>query len=527
MTALTQQNADGVLTYLDVAAVRIQAYLGRSRHLWGRRGASAVLTEMSKTTEIERLAAIWSTELGTTVTPNAEAPEVDGVISLTLADPASAERVATTVAKWLSAVLPGIHLVARLSGGMGYVRSRATEGAVTPILEWLPAQLEYPPTRLCKECGQDAAVATLQIGDQQLPACADCAARRTWTEHEWSVRQGPTRRPAVVRRNLAGGGKPDQWVDLGTFTVENRLLDAFGVEAAVGDFAELAALGRHRQGNHLATVAADGNALGVFFKAAERTVTEREQRGEATPEDRTVLASLSQAVAATTWDALRVATSAVFDASAGEPLPVIPHVLGGDDVLVSVTADRAWRFVRHLLTGFTSTADGSPSLLAAAATQLRLPPPTLSAGVVISHASLPFGQQVSLAGELLEQAKHAVRGQEHSVTWLDTTSEGTSPLPDRRALTLEQLSRWAPGLDQLTGIPASAQHALLREVDTADPVLAQQRVRGRLRRQEPAVVDAVLAFLDAAGDSLLAEESNAEECVRALRGGLSLARWWR
>jgi hypothetical protein len=514
-------------TYLDVGAVRIQTYLARSRHLWGRRGASAVLAEICRPDSVDDLARELSADLPVTVRRNDEAAEVDGVVSVII-EPAAGtttaapdpdglpRRVAERIAAWMSRELPGLQLEAHAAGGADYITARRALARM-PVLEWLPAQLEYPPNELCSECGQDAAVADIVVVDRRQRVCADCYARRTWTQRGG---QGPTRHPAVVYRRMADVG-----TDVGTFTVEARLLAALGIDSAVDDFGDLASLSRRRRGNHLATIAADGNALGAFFAAVKDRVAAPAVGAEPPRQGRELLGSLSRDVATTTWEALLAATAEVFDRGGGDEfVPVTPHISGGDDLLVSVTADRTWRFVLTLLQAFGGLT--APSPLTTAAVRLGLDPPTLSAGVVISHASLPFGQQVTLSAELLEQAKTAVSGHGFSVAWLDTTRDGSRPVEGRQPLMLTELMTWKPGLDRLAGLPQSTLHGLRREIDTGDARYAQQRLRSRLRRQEPAAADAVRAFLDCAGDNLLSADWHAAECVRVLQAGLSLAMWW-
>jgi hypothetical protein len=510
-------------TYLDVGAVRIQTYLARSRHLWGRRGASAVLAEICRPDSVDELSEELSSELGAKIRRNDEAANIDGVIAVivepaggdTTAAPDSddlAPRVAERIAARMSRYLPGLRVEAYVAHGPDYVTARQGAHAGMPVFEWLSAQLEYPPNELCSECGQDAAVGDIQVVDKTLRVCADCHARRTWNRRGGT---GPTRHPAVVYRETA---------DVGTFTVEARLLDALDVASAVDDFGDLAALSRHRRRNHLATIAADGNALGAFFAEAKARTAAQVGDAALAREGIALLRGLSETVAATTWQALVAATREVFDPNNEQHPPVIPHIAGGDDLLVSVTADRTWPFVLTLLQAFGGAHTTSP--LAAAAARLGLEAPTLSAGVVISHASLPFGQQVTLSAELLEQAKTAVAGHGFSVAWLDTTWDGSRPVAGRQPLTLAELEAWKPGLDRLATLPQSALHGLQREMDTGDERYAHQRLRSRLRRQEPEVADAVRDFLDCAGDNLLGASWHARECLRVLRAALSLVRWW-
>lgn len=499
----------GGAVYLDVGAVRIQSYLGRSRHLWGRRGASALLAGRSRGAAVTELLA--ATPSGVEVRPNPEAPEVDGVVSVIVTPGSAVEQVARHVSRALGDELPGLHLEARAAAAPTYIEAYTRMRDAGPLLEWLPGLFEYPPGKRCDECGIDAVVRTLTIGGKPVHACADCAARR----------EGPSRQRSAVRR-------PGALV--GTFTVEHRLMEAMDAGASE-DFDGLAALSSVERGNHLVTIAADGNSLGSLFGAARERLATRRKDGRRPEDDRpgvgtAHLRELSSRVTETTWEALLAATRAVFDPQQHPLLPVVPHVLGGDDVLVSLPADCAWRFVEALLAGFRGGSEPARAL-AAIATGLEVPVPTLSAGVVISHSSLPFGQQVSLAEDLLHDAKGRVAGAGFSVAWLDTTWDGAQPVRGRRPMTLDELTAARTGLTALAGIGASARQVLAREIDTPDVEYAQRRVRSRLARQHDEVANAVRTYLGARGANLLAATWNAEELVRVLRDGLSLARWWR
>ncbi|MGL5824039.1 MAG: Cas10/Cmr2 second palm domain-containing protein [Nocardioides sp.] len=487
--------------YLDVGAVRIQSYLGRSRHLWGRSGASALLAAETRPEALQGIDFA-----GATVSPNPESPTVDGVVSVVLDSPEQISPVAHRLAAHLSAALPGIHLVARAASAVDYIGAHARMAATDPVLEWLPAPFEWPLAARCQECGLDAVTTTLTIVDEQIEACADCAARRA----------GPTRHPAVVTRTAQATDGTGQRTP-GRFTVEHWLLDQTEASATL-DFSDLAGLGDDGRGNHLATISADGNALGKLFSEARRIAGDD-------PNQVRVLGELAHLVTETTKQALLVATQAVYDPSRDDKLPVVPHVRGGDDVLVSVPAERCWPFVRALLRGFGS---GTPPAdkLAATLAQLGLEPPTLSAGVVICQSSLPFGQQVSLCEELLREAKARVHGHGYSVAWLDTTWDGLRPVDERTALTLDELHARHEGLTQLAGIGKSARQVFAREIDTADLSYARQRMQSRLKRQDPEVSAAVRNYLHSCHPNPLVEWK-APEMVRAMRDGLSLARWWR
>lgn len=486
-------------TYLDLGAVRIQSYLARSRHLWGRRGASFLLAEHSHADWISELSS--ELEPGTTLQPNDEAASVDGVISLIVDPPERAADVAHCLARALTRRLPGLQLEARAAAGASYVAAYQQMKEGEALLEWLPAPFEFPTTRRCDECGENAVIGVrTPAGGQEVRLCADCTSRH----------DGISRMSSALKRADASSG---------TFAVEYELLEHFGA-TATDDFGELASLGPGDRRNHLATIAADGNALGRLFAAARDRLAEGADDPEA-------LKELSKSVKQTMREALIQATAAVYDSDRDEHLPVVPHVLGGDDVLVSVSAPVAWPFVRALLTAFR---DSEPARhLAQIAQRVDLPAPTLSAGVVLSHASLPFGQQVELAERLLRAAKTHVCGEGYSAGWLDVTWDGPRPVPGRRAMTLQELLDGAAGLDALARVPASARQALARELDTPDPGYAQRRVTSRLARQEPDVSRDVRTYLDSRARHLLEPHlpGKPEEMVRVLRDGLSLSRWWR
>ena len=113
-------------------------------------------------------------------------------------------------------------------------------------------------------------------------------------------------------------------------------------------------------------------------------------------------------------------------------MPAVPHILGGDDVLVTVPATKAWPFLIAFLKHLEQESGSDTFGLGAGKV-------SFSAGMVICKLAYPIGDQVELATTLLRTAKEAVRGNDWSFAWLDVTNEG--PKPPRRFLTLDDWGR--------------------------------------------------------------------------------------
>ncbi|MGH3168985.1 MAG: Cas10/Cmr2 second palm domain-containing protein [Trebonia sp.] len=252
----------------------------------------------------------------------------------------------------------------------------------------------------------------------------------------------------------------------------------------------------------MATVYADGNAIGALF---DRIAGHGDPR---------LKERASEAISKATREALRAATDAVLGADRGEPLPVIPHIVGGDDLLVSVVADRAWRFTIAYLDAFGTRAREIPG----APRELFDPvPPTASAGLVLAHAKFPFRRAAELAADRLRAAKREFRGASPAIAWLDVTRDGERPPADRHAWTLENLCGLDGALAALrTDVEPSGRAVLERLVDVTQPAVSLARLREHARRLDRAgVVEPFLAGPDPAA------------ATARMADALSVARWWR
>lgn len=444
--------------FVDVSAVRIQRYLARWPNLVGRRGASALLAELTDPDNLPPAIAALAEA-------NPDAADADGKLSLRLVPGADPELVARRLLEHLSSAAPAAEFQATWAEGPDYATAYHHlhhEDRPERHLVTVPPVSTCPLARPCDACQTDPAVTTIDAGPGRRRVCLDCRARA----EAGARRAGRTPRTPLV---------------------EERLRSTCGEPELAPDFQTLAAQApADTKANHLATVFIDGNRIGETF--------------DTLPADRR--AGASRALAESTFEALATATNAVQKAAGARRLPVVPHVLGGDDVLVSVPAPWSWLFVRSFLAHFeTRTRDG----IGAGA------PVTAGAGVFIAHHRHPFPRCVDATERLLRTAKRATAGRASAVAWVDHTADGEEPPPGRRPWTLEDLERRSGLLDELAATPAAGRAALLRALDADDDRLAGARAR---RQAERVALPVATRLLDDGGPQVL-------------RDAIDLVRWWR
>ncbi|MEU6026958.1 hypothetical protein ABZ825_08045 [Streptomyces tauricus] len=493
----------GSHVYVDFGAVRIQQYLTRTAGLRGHRAASNCLARATAADAVERVA-------GDLAEVNPEAGEADGVVSLRFPARGTDDvegrvrRLQDVVFAHLRLALPGAEFHSVWGEGEFYLavyahvlRPKSRRGQVRHDL---PPVAEFPLAVPCRMCHTDPAVGVEPVADGTRQAlCLDCSMRN------------------VSRRQTVADER----------SPEGRLLRDIGLVPGPDDFTALAALGTAASGrNQLATVAVDGNAFGVFFKALA-------DEGSLDPELRTSKATLSEALSAATREALANATLELPSTAQHERLCVVPHVVGGDDVLVSLPADQAWQFTLTFLTEFERLVRGATADILDRLNRLRagrrgpeaelpaLGPPTASAGVVVAHASHPLNLLVESAGQRLSEAKRAFGGRRASVQWLDITADGPEA-PGHPPLALSVLrtanggaSAAATALSRLTRVPAS-HRARLTEASRGGGPLTAAALADRVGH-----LDAVRPFLPP-----LDRLDQPPVSGVGLGAALNLARWW-
>jgi hypothetical protein len=468
--------------YVDVAATRIQSYIGRTPRLAGQRGASAQLSWATDGEHVQNT-VLAGGQFGAELNP--AAGEADGLISVRLPADAAPRPVAEVLTAYLRSALPAVELGAFWGSGPTYLEAYRDhmKDRSSPALVSLPPRSDFPALASCAECRAAPAVTAVDLPDDPgQRVCLDCQAR-------------------YADQSRTRGLREDRPVYRG----ETGLLRALARHpaSAVKTFEELAALGAadtHR--NHLATIYADGNAIGAFL---DRVAS----RGDPGLKSR-----ISAAISDATRGSLEAAARAVLGDQPAGPVPVIPHIVGGDDLLVSVAADRAWVFVTAYLAEFRrrmAAISGVPADL------LRPVPPTASAGVVFAHTSFPFSRAAELASGRMRDAKRQERGAIPAVAWLDVTRDGEQPPAGQAAWILDDLLSLEEPLRALrSGIEPSGRAALARLADVTRPEVSMARLREHCRRLGR---DAVLApFLTSTG---------AAGNITRVAEALSLARWWR
>ncbi|MEV6229054.1 hypothetical protein AB0L88_14400 [Saccharopolyspora shandongensis] len=394
--------------FLDVGVVQIQAWLARTPKLQGRRGASTLISQVSDPDAIRQVLPS-DPDLAKI---NDEAGRIDGVVALELAD--SSKETATTVERvvvdHIRQQLPGVSLSVSRYSGETYEQARSAQAHFSR--EWPAPAADWPPGRPCQWCSTWPATPDKQDAEGNK-LCAEC----------------------VERREAAGSAKSRRAVPF----PEQELLRRLGIngEPAIPDeFDQLTSLEGE---THLALVYADGNAIGAFIKRYLGRKRKRKNQ-----------LNIAKTIDDATWESL---VDAVRDISGEDEahLPVVPHLVGGDDVLVSVPASRAWRFTRTLLTGFGARMESTASEFGVGTI------PSLSAGVVFHHYQLPLFLLQELAKAQLRHAKVHTAGGEASIAWQDTTRDGHNPI-SRPALTLRELTDHWQALRTLRDLPASARH---------------------------------------------------------------------
>lgn len=483
--------------YIDVGAMRIQQYLSRNPTLRGHRAASYLLARATSAEEVGK-------HVGKLAEENTEAGDIDGIVSLVFpsegdSDEVRVREIEDRVLRHLRAELPAAEFTSVWGRGDSYLAAYEEQlkprRAAGHVRYDLPAPPETPLAAPCRICHLDAATTRISLPgtSESTTACPDC-----------------------VRRDV-----PKATMDRDERTPEGQLRAFTGLTAPPDELSELVGLTGANE-NHLATVAVDGNAFGAFFSALAASPTTR-------ADDKR---NISGALAEATRDALAIAAyETALDAP--EPLEagpaqlsVVPHVVGGDDVLVTMPARLGWRFTLSYLEQFEEQCGNRLrehlDRLNEEQPDRPLPTPTASAGIVFAHHKYPLKLVIEAAYQRLGEAKAAFVGSRSSVQWQDITADGPGA-PARQPVLLRDLrpasdsaSPLAERLNALTRVPASHRARLAEVIRTKGPLTVAALESGRTGHRSS--TQPFLPPLD--------RPEEATPSGMDLGSALSIARWW-
>ena len=519
--------------YVVAGAVRIQQWIARTPELALSRGASRALAKRTGGEQITR--HLDASVLSGAVEVARDAPDVDGVVALKVAS--ASDRDVNAAVGWLrrhlGEHLPGVEWKLWAHQASNYVSAfeAASGSGALSHGRWhqVPASIEVVMAAACGGCRQESALlAHPELRNSWIPSrCAGCG-----EESESLARRLPGDDPltalgldCLVRRgHTAGETESRAW----TF---DKLARSGGVDPSAKKLPQT--LGRRAANNHLATIAADGNRVGALFKSLAKIPAEEYK----TAEGRT--STIHQEISAQLHDAAKAAVdtaSAVGDPNAPY-LCSIDHVVGGDDVLVSVSARFAWRYVRVLLGTFDRScrdgmhdviveATGAGKLSAAAAAELAalVDKVSLSVGVAFANRKHPFAHCTEMAQQALSEAKRRGEG-EPAVCWLDLTVE--SSVPRGRWLAASALSV-EPIVAALPPSARATLAALIRDGWLSPPVPEEPE---DFEKRAAAIWGEVQVWSGRTGhDDVLRQfeafGADSLELLRRLECDLDLARWW-
>lgn len=453
--------------YVDVSVIRIQSYIARTSDLRGLRGASAqvsLLTDHSW----------WSTRLPIGAEINPEAGDIDGVISLRITRPEGEDlidtcsRLAVEVVAVLREGLPAAHLTAVTASAPTYVeayhemKQRRETGNL--LVDAPPPPTEVVLATRCDRCRTWPATVKLHdhtkwTGDKGVVVCRDCLTRYPRDEGV------PLRRPRAeikVADELIRRG-----VNSPTFPK---------------DFDDLASR------EHLALIYADGNGIASFVETAIKAGVPAQAIAPAI--DSALVSALVEALSYT-------------ESPLPGVVPAIPHILGGDDLQVTVPATAAWRICIEILTNFRVHA--LAQMRRYQGESVPLPLLSMSAGLVFFRRTTAWVDVAEFAAEQLALAKSATRGKAASIAFLDTAVDGDCAPPCRPALALSDLvDLWSSGLGHIANMPGSHRATVLELLRRDRAAEARDNIS---RHGSIAMLDLENRGLD-------------------LRTQLEVARWW-
>lgn len=439
-------------TWIDIGVIRVQRYLSRTDRLVGRRAGSALVTDTMRSADVIAHTQEVFGDLG--IASHSDGGEADGVLHLRLNRSIGddvARNIAQFVLRQLRTRMPAAEFEAVWADGDTYSAAApemAKRLGTRQSLRWYPAITASPFARRCELTGTDTATSTRRVARVERSVGDDTAAR---LDHEERRRASGHTRGAHDRLERVGHLEPAR--------------DLNAVAASIADDADPSI---QRGANHLATIFIDGNAMGSFFTTVVTTPGADKD-------------ALSAAATTATLDAVSTALDNLVQQTSGPSgaAPFEVHVLGGDDVLLTVPAPFGLTTARDIISGFT---DRMADAVASHAPSLSGMAPTASAGVVIAHQSYPIATVIDIATDLLSMAKRATSGRRASLAWTDITRYGHR-IDDRRPLELDEMTSLGDDVTLIRELGRSARTILAAAAVHPVPEVARARALVEFHRR--------------------------------------------
>ncbi len=270
------------------------------------------------------------------------------------------------------------------------------------------------------------------------PSCAFFAPCRI---HGWEHANHWTPRPKNLddRRRLVGQrafDKRSQWRRFRDGFYERTLVEP--IQEALKDlgvtlnkpieFADLAESqegAEERQDQYVAFICADGDGMGTLLSGIDWNEGEDWAGDGLKPWQRNqrFALQLDGALIAAFTDAMKTEVLRTLDKSidADKPVvhvPMLPQLMGGDDMWMIVRRDIALRFAAALADGFSARLATSPdtdvvrrAVRVSQKQDAGAAAPTLSIGIAFAKAGYPASSMISAAESLLKSAKQLRKGQ--------------------------------------------------------------------------------------------------------------------
>lgn len=491
--------------YIDIGAQRIQTWISKPVKLKYVKGGSIRLSEETDDNKIAR----WlNNEHITDFVVAKEAGNIDGVVVLKGSSSEIATRRADEVAYklllYLNERLPGIEWAGWRCSASSFLDAynRGEQKKVDKRYSLEPSTMEFAGFSLCEGCKAEPAVRS--IGHVQENLGPDCASRFGNSEMD------DERREKEV--NPQWKSYPGDWLE----SDRGWPQDFTELAGRVGNVAN-----KNKIRNHVATVCADGNRVGALFKELSNYPALADFKLEA-------IRLLDE----TTRKAVQDAALEVQQ----EDIVILPHYIGGDDILISVTADEAWNFVVAMIEKFENLKEEYRKILepvnvkeidgkSMAKLRKSIDNISLGVGLVFSHASYPFYECRQKAEEALSYAKKEYKGERSAICWMDLTEGGgeSKYTKDRHVIAFEDAEAQLKGNCKLpeviSELTSSAQHNLRNQM-----IAWMQEHHKETKESSSEWLKECSDYLEKWVDRTQVEKIDID--INTLEADLHRARWW-